>query len=74
MTNDWQYTNQFFEEGKDHYANGGSINECPYNYLDVDQSNEKLVQSEHYRQTEWLSGFRCGHAMHTATLNSKIAV
>jgi len=54
---DWQYTNQFFLEGRNHYDSGGSIKDCPYNYLTVDQSNEKLVQSEHYREREWYAGF-----------------
>jgi|LakMenEpi06Jul12_1017403.scaffolds.fasta_scaffold01100_2 hypothetical protein len=56
--NDWQYTNQFFEEGKLHYTNGGSVDDCPYDYLSVDQEDEKLVQNELYRQKEWLEGFR----------------
>lgn len=59
--NDWQYNNQFFLEGFDHYNNKGSVNDCPYNYLEVDQDNEKLVQSELYRQKEWLAGFQHGH-------------
>lgn len=58
--NEWQYTNQFFLEGKEHYVSGGSIKDCPYNYLSVDQSNEKLVQSEHYREREWYAGFHQG--------------
>ena len=36
--NEWQFTNQFFLEGKEHYVEGGSIKDCPYNYLSVDQS------------------------------------
>lgn len=55
--NEWQYTNQFFEEGRVHFDIGGSINDCPYDYLEVDQENEKKVQSELYRQKEWLAGF-----------------
>ena len=70
---EWQYTNQFFEEGRIHYSNGGSIKDCPYNYLDVDQSNEKLVQSEHYRQLEWIEGFKCQFSLHSASLNVKSA-
>lgn len=58
MTNEWQYTNQFFEEGKIHFTKGGQIKDCPYDYLKVDHSDEKLVQNEHYRQKEWLEGFR----------------
>jgi hypothetical protein len=58
MTDDWQYTNQFFEEGKIHYSKGGEIKDCPYDYLKVEQDNEKKVQWEHYRQMEWLAGFR----------------
>lgn len=58
--NEWQYTNQFFEEGKLYFSTGGSIKDCPYNYLSVDQDDEKLVQSEHYRQVEWLGGFHFG--------------
>lgn len=73
MGNDWQYTNQFFEEGKLHYINGGQIKDCPYNYLDVDQSDEKLVQSEHYRQNEWLYGFRCAYNNYSNSLNQKSA-
>lgn len=58
--NDWQYTNQFFEEGKLAFLNQEQIKDCPYNYLSVDQEDEKLVQSEHYRQSEWLAGFHFG--------------
>lgn len=66
---EWQYTNQFFEEGQDHYSKGGSIKDCPYNYLDVEQTDEKKVQSELYRQQEWLAGFRCAFTKHTNQLN-----
>lgn len=55
--NEWQYSNQFFNEGKDHYESGGLVKDCPYNYLSVDQADEKVVQGELYRQTEWLGGF-----------------
>lgn len=58
--NEWQYTNEFFIEGIEHYNHGGSIKDCPYDYLDVDQSNVKLVQSELYRQQEWYAGFNHG--------------
>ena len=58
--NEWQYTNQFFEEGKHCFEIGGIIKDCPYDYLSVDQSNEKLVQSEHYREREWYAGFHHG--------------
>ena len=58
---EWQYTNQFFEEGREHYEEGGSINDCPYDFKTVDQTNSKLVQSEMYRQEEWISGFKFGH-------------
>lgn len=58
--NEWQYTNQFFLEGQEHYESGGSVKDCPYDYLFVDQDNEKLVQSELYRQKEWLAGFQHG--------------
>ena len=70
---DWQYTNQFFEEGRMHYNDGGSIKDCPYDYLNVDQSDEKLVQSELYRMREWLEGFKCGFSLHTNMLNQKSA-
>lgn len=56
--NEWQYTNQFFEEGRVHFGIGGSINDCPYDYLDVDQDDEHQVQNELYRQKEWLAGFQ----------------
>ena len=59
--NEWQYTNQFFHEGREHYDEGGSVLDCPYNYLHVDQENEKIVQSELYRQQEWLAGFHFAH-------------
>lgn len=55
--NEWQFSNEFFEEGKLAFLNQENIKDCPYNYLIVDQDNEKLVQSEHYRQSEWLAGF-----------------
>ena len=60
MTNEWQYTNQFFEEGKNHFFNKGVVKDCPYDYLSVDQTDEKMIQSELYRQTEWLEGFHYG--------------
>lgn len=56
--NDWQFNNQFFEEGRMHYQVGGSVNDCPYNYLHVDQENEFEIQTELYRQKEWLAGFQ----------------
>jgi hypothetical protein len=55
--NEWQYTNQFFEEGKFHQSSGGSVTDCPYNYLSIEQDDDKKVQSELYRQQEWLAGF-----------------
>jgi hypothetical protein len=64
---DWQFSNQFFDEGKLHYNNGGSIKDCPYDYLQVDQSNEKLVQIEHYKMKEWYAGFRHGHEIKLKT-------
>lgn len=59
MVNDHQFTNQFFEEGRMHQEVGGSIKDCPYNYLsdDVDQYDDKAVQTELYRQQEWYAGF-----------------
>jgi len=57
---EWQYTNQFFEEGKMAFLNEEEIKNCPYNYLSVDQDDEKKVQWEHYRQSEWLAGFYFG--------------
>ena len=59
--NDWQYTNQFFIEGRLHYESGGSVKDCPYNYLHVNQDDEKIVQAELYRQQEWLAGFQIGY-------------
>jgi len=63
MTNEWQYTNQFFDEGYMHYTNNGSIKDCPYDYLsiEIDQTDDKAVQKELYRQQEWLAGFNHGH-------------
>ena len=60
MANEWQYTNQFFEEGKIHHLSGGSVNDCPYNYLseDINQDDPREVQQELYRQQEWYTGFR----------------
>lgn len=71
--NEWQYTNQFFEEGKGHQENGGSIRDCPYDYLsdDIDQDNDKAVQAELYRQQEWLSGFQ--HRFLENLENQKVA-
>lgn len=60
MLKEYQYTNQFFEEGKMHFECGGSIADCPYNYLAVEQDNDQTVQAELYRQREWLEGFRFG--------------
>ena len=70
--NEWQYTNQFFEEGREHFSNGGEIKDCPYNYLSVEQDDEKKVQSELYRQQEWLAGFRCQFTIRNNSLNSKM--
>jgi len=58
--NEWQYSNQFFEEGKTAFLNKEEIKNCPYNYLSVDQDDEKKVQWEHYRQNEWLAGYHFG--------------
>lgn len=66
--NDWQYTNQFFEEGKDAYRKGQLIKDCPYDYLSVDQDDVKKVQNELYRQKEWLEGFRIEYDL---TFNKK---
>lgn len=71
MGNDWQYTNQFFEEGKLAYVNNGQPKDCPYNYLSVEQDDDKLVQMEYYRQKEWLSGF---HYAHKQVLSEKKVV
>ncbi len=64
MANEWQYTNQFFEEGRTYFHTGGSLKDCPYDYLsaEIDQSDDKAVQAELYRQQEWLAGFRHGHS------------
>ena len=67
--NEWQYTNQFFEEGRIYYSMGGSIQDCPYDYLDVEQDDEKAVQSELYRQKEWYAGFQQGY--HESLHNKK---
>ena len=60
--NDWQYTNQFFEEGNIHQSTGGSVDDCPYDYLsdDIDQEDPLAIQKELYRQQEWLAGFQYG--------------
>lgn len=71
MANDWQFTNQFFEEGKLAYQNKGAVKDCPYNYLSVDQDDDKLVQMEYYRQKEWLGGF---HQAYQQALSEKKAV
>lgn len=71
MGNDWQFTNQFFEEGQIAYHNNGQVKDCPYNYLTVDQDDDKLVQMEYYRQKEWLGGF---HYAHAKVLSEKKAV
>jgi len=57
--NEWQYTNQFFEEGRIHQCSGGSVRDCPYDYLsdEIDAFDDKAVQAELYRQQEWLAGF-----------------
>lgn len=62
MSNDWQYTNQFFEEGRLHQQTGGNINDCPYNYLsdEINQDDHMEVQRELYRQQEWYTGFQHG--------------
>lgn len=57
MIDDFQYTNQFFEEGRSHFVIGGSVKDCPYDYLSAEQDDEKQVQNELYRQKEWLAGF-----------------
>lgn len=67
--NEWQYTNQFFEEGKHHFSYGGEIKDCPYNYLSVEQDDEKKVQTELYRQQEWLAGFRHQFTIREMSLN-----
>jgi len=59
--NEWQYSNQFFEEGVEHYYEGGRVEDCPYDYTSVDQTNHNLVQTELYRQQEWMCGFKFAH-------------
>ena len=68
--NEWQYTNQFFDEGYMHYTTNGYIKDCPYDYLsiEIDQTNEKEVQKELYRQQEWLAGF---HQAYKSSLEGK---
>ena len=68
---EYQFTNQFFLEGQVYFETGGSVKDCPYNYLHVDQDNEKLVQSELYRQKEWLAGFH--HGFQESLHNKKTA-
>jgi hypothetical protein len=58
--NEWQYTNEFFTQGVEYFNEGGSVKDCPYDYLSVDQDDVKVVQSELYRQKEWLAGFQHG--------------
>lgn len=59
MNNDWQYTNQFFEEGKLHFYSGGNISDCPYDYLKIyDEEDISEIQAEMYRENEWREGFR----------------
>jgi hypothetical protein len=65
---EWQYDNQFFMEGRSHFSMGGSVEDCPYNYLSVKQTDEKRVQSELYRQKEWLAGF---HFEYKESIDSK---
>ena len=58
--NEWQYTNEFFEAGRDRYRSGGVITDNPYNY---ETAEEKDVQAELYRQNEWQAGFFSEHML-----------
>lgn len=58
MVTEWQYTNEFFTQGVDHYNSGGDIKDCPYDYLSVDQTDSRLIQIEIYKTQEWYAGFR----------------
>lgn len=49
-----QFDNPFFQAGKLAAASGETREDCPYDYLQVE---EKEVPVEHYRQKEWLAGF-----------------
>ena len=57
---DWQYTNPFYEEGKQSYLSGGSLRDNPYDYTKVE---DKDVQQELYRQNEWQAGFFNEHML-----------
>ena len=53
---EYQFTNQFFEEGNVAFREGKSVTACPYDYLKYD--DKKDIVYEHYRQREWLAGWR----------------
>lgn len=53
---DWQYNNQFFDEGQIAFSEGKQLKDCPYDYLRFDE--ELDIRQELYRQTEWLAGWR----------------
>lgn len=52
--NEYQYTNPFFIAGRVAAEIGETRNDCPYDYLKVE---EQHVATEHYRQKEWYAGF-----------------
>ena len=54
--NPWQYNNQFFDEGQVAFVEGKQLKDCPYDYLKYDDEND--IRQEHYRQREWLAGWR----------------
>lgn len=51
----YQYTNPFFMDGVLSAEVGEDTSACPYDYRKYD--DEKKIQDEYYRQTEWYAGY-----------------
>jgi len=56
MTEEWQYSNPFYQDGVLAASSGKTLADCPYDYIRFDE--EADIKMEMYRQQEWYAGFR----------------
>jgi hypothetical protein len=65
--NDWQWTNQFFDQGRISSYYKQDENMCPYDPSKFVKENE--IQKETYRKEEWLAGYN--YQLISETLNEE---
>ena len=66
MVNDWQWTNEFFDQGR-MSCYSKSKKSCPYNPSKFEDQND--IDTELYRKQEWLAGYN--YQMISETLNEE---